>query len=428
MTNFAFNYSPLAINVLIDGRARAVDNTHPNFNALKDAIKKGAPTGTFDLDLIRSLIDIPSFVAKATVGRVQIGGDRVLFDGNEIKGFYVTRLIAMLQEGLPIEPLARYLERREQNPVLTAKEELDLFIEGGKNPITNDGCIVAFKKVQDDLTSYHRGKDGRIFLHTVGSTLEVDESEVDTNRYNTCSSGLHFCSYSYLSHYYGGQGRVVIVKIDPADIRAIPVDYNHSKGRALRYTVIGEIPEEEAQQFFDGQHVTDMDSFLYQNDTDSDASDEETPDYGYDGEPDPLDDDGDQIDATVGDEAGEPPEALTVSEIKDILNDDLLATDDRAAILLEAFDWSDCVQGEQFWDAQYVRLLNGDDLTDKAIEILADWLDQIERDQKTFKSRDGRLFTVGEIKELVASHGQRGFSRITGIPRTTLQEWLKQIS
>jgi hypothetical protein len=67
----------------------------------------------------------------------------------------------------------------------------------------------------------------------------MERNMVDDNRNNTCSSGLHFCSHSYLASFSGE--RTVIVKIDPADVVSIPSDYNDAKGRTCRYTVIGEV-------------------------------------------------------------------------------------------------------------------------------------------------------------------------------------------
>ena len=67
----------------------------------------------------------------------------------------------------------------------------------------------------------------------------MERNEVDDNRDRTCSTGLHFCSQDYLDHF-GGQ-RIMIVKINPADVVSIPSDYNDSKGRATGYEVVGEL-------------------------------------------------------------------------------------------------------------------------------------------------------------------------------------------
>jgi hypothetical protein len=74
----------------------------------------------------------------------------------------------------------------------------------------------------------------------------MPRNEVDDNRSNLCSDGLHFCSFSYLGHFGSGAGnRVLIVKVDPADVVSIPADYNDAKARACRMEVIGEIEEQK---------------------------------------------------------------------------------------------------------------------------------------------------------------------------------------
>jgi hypothetical protein len=76
-------------------------------------------------------------------------------------------------------------------------------------------------------------------LNAPGCVVEMERNAVDDNKDQTCSTGLHFCGMSYLSHF-GGE-RTVIVKINPRDVVSIPSDYNDAKGRACRYEVIGEL-------------------------------------------------------------------------------------------------------------------------------------------------------------------------------------------
>jgi hypothetical protein len=70
----------------------------------------------------------------------------------------------------------------------------------------------------------------------------MERNAVDDNKDVTCSAGLHFCSRSYLDHF--GGDRIMILKINPADVVSIPSDYNDAKGRACRYEVIGELEGE----------------------------------------------------------------------------------------------------------------------------------------------------------------------------------------
>jgi hypothetical protein len=111
----------------------------------------------------------------------------------------------------------------------------------GKTPITYDGCFLAYKKVRR-LSS---GKFVDIFTgkmdNSPGEIPRMKQDEVDRNRNQTCSRGLHFCSRGYLSNYSGNDHDVVvIVKVNPRHVFAIPTDYNFQKGRASEYFVVGE--------------------------------------------------------------------------------------------------------------------------------------------------------------------------------------------
>ena len=79
--------------------------------------------------------------------------------------------------------------------------------------------------------------------NSVGKIVTMERNLVDEDKSRTCSQGLHFCSYDYLKHFSGE--RIVVLKINPADIVAIPEDYNNSKGRCCSYEVIDEIPLNE---------------------------------------------------------------------------------------------------------------------------------------------------------------------------------------
>jgi len=139
--------------------------------------------------------------------------------------------------------MVQFMENLYQNPSKRAVTELYGFLEKGNLPITPDGHFLAYKKVRADYTDVHSGK----FNNSVGQVVEMERHDVDDNKDNTCSTGLHFCAMSYLS-CFGGE-RTVIVKINPADVVSIPSDYNDAKGRACRYEVIGELAVDPKDAF-----------------------------------------------------------------------------------------------------------------------------------------------------------------------------------
>lgn len=236
--SLAYSIGAESISIYHDGELFQVDKSHPNYSAVLEELRK--PEGERDLALLKEMAEVPSFVAKLTMGRVQVGEDAVLFRGEPVSGYMTERLLKMAAAGDPIEPWAAFMDNLMDNPLPSLRDDLFKWMEKGKMPITPDGCIIAFKKVRADYTDVHTGK----FSNAVGAVLEMDRSACDTNRHNTCSTGFHFCSADYL-HNFGGE-RVMVVKINPRDVTAIPTDYNLTKARCCKYTVTGELTEQAA--------------------------------------------------------------------------------------------------------------------------------------------------------------------------------------
>jgi len=372
----AYTITPSSVNLLLHGRMRTLNSTHPNFSAVREALKNyGLYGASPELEArIADLVDIPQFIAKVTAGRVKVGDNAVYFDDKEVHGVIAKRLLGMLGQGFNISPLARFLDRLMSNPIPTAADELYLWMEQSELPLTDDGCFLAFKKVKDDYKSYHDGQTD----NSIGSKLPLlSEDRYDTDRRRTCSSGYHFCSFNYLHSYYGDKGRVVICKIAPEDVVAIPHGYNNAKGRAKTYEIIGEVPENEAQQFFVGKAVVNG--------------------FGtYQGEKEIVGLAEWEVDVVLGGvDVAMPNGALHVLDRSD--DEDYCCGDDG-----DSYAWGD------------------DD--EVAIEPELPLEEPI-----AFTTSDGRVIDGYEIIKIVEAHGQRGASRLMNVARTTLQDWLTKL-
>ena len=145
------------------------------------------------------------------------------------------------EEIIRIKP---FLENMFKNPFINAVHEIYDFCTKMDFEITEDGCFLAYKNVNADLSSiYDNGKT----KHVIGGYTEVEA--YDTDRNQTCSKGLHFCSRNYLKSYPGNT--TIIVKVNPMDVVAIPTDYNFEKGRCRRYMTVGVIGKEDTLQSTD---------------------------------------------------------------------------------------------------------------------------------------------------------------------------------
>ena len=255
------------ITVVIGTTPHTVSKSHIAYNKLLNAIKTG------DWETVQDIIEPKQVVLDFGQGNVSIQGDKIFWKGREMHNALTKRMVAMIQEDFPVDPLVAFMENLMENPSKRAVNELYGFLEKNTLPITSDGCFLAYKKVRQDYLDCHSGtvlnkpaaymtdEDREALAEAVGKNNEVtvevvdnvtvvsmERNLVDDDQNRTCSTGLHFCSKDYLNHF-GGE-RIVILKINPRDVVSIPNDYNDSKGRCARYEIVDEIDKDKADEAF----------------------------------------------------------------------------------------------------------------------------------------------------------------------------------
>jgi hypothetical protein len=262
-------YNGDTITVYLKGVPYPIDASHPNFKAVVDKLAAHST----DVEEMLKLVSVRSFIQGLKIGNVRVGTDAVYYKDQVVHSHLTNRMLDIVSQGLDVGPWARFLDNLNDNPSKVAVDELYLWLEKSGMPLTEDGHFLAYKKVKDDYTSFYDNGKTKNDLHTY---VEMPRNQVDDRRDNTCSQGLHFCSWDYLPHYMGGQGRVVVVKINPADVVSIPSDYNNAKGRAWRYYVFDEVAQDQARFAFEGVSVVsaEEDSWLSHDAYDDNDSDD----------------------------------------------------------------------------------------------------------------------------------------------------------
>lgn len=135
-----------------------------------------------------------------------------------------------------ITPFVHFVRKLYKNPDPKVIQQLWGFISACGLCLSPEGNFLAYKNVRADFKSIHDG----VTDNTPGSTLKMKRSEVENNPDRTCSRGLHFAAWDYLTHYSVG-GKTVLISVSPKDVVSIPSDYNNQKGRACRYKVVREV-------------------------------------------------------------------------------------------------------------------------------------------------------------------------------------------
>lgn len=177
----------------------------------------------------------PKVYVKQYGDRVEQKDGFVYVDGKPVSGLLNTRLNQYIEKGLPVKPLVAFWRRIQSNPSNQAILRLFECLDYNHHPISEDGRFLAWKRVRSDFKDIHSGT----FDNSIGTVVEVPRNQVDENMDRTCSYGLHVASYNYAHHQYAGsQGVLLEVLVDPADVVAIPRDYNNQKMRVCKYEVV----------------------------------------------------------------------------------------------------------------------------------------------------------------------------------------------
>lgn len=233
--------------ITIDGQTetKVMDSSHQNFQTVLDELRNKTADEKRLLELLTPGKMVPAALEKVNLPLEWKNGE-LLYGGEPQHGFLVDLLLRMERDGFPLEPYVAFARKLFANPLTWVRQELPIFLEKGGMPITPDGDFLAYKKVHSNYNSINSNPDGSKNSNTIGTVVEMDRSRVESSRAVTCASGLHFCSQSYLSNF--GGSRVMVLKINPADVVSIPHDYNDSKGRCCRYEVIGEVSQPWAEK------------------------------------------------------------------------------------------------------------------------------------------------------------------------------------
>lgn len=226
------------VTIVLNGKTPlTAKESHPNFKKIVQAIKDK------NVDAIPGLVNIVSDIATKSQGKLiaDVGRGSFIFNGVRVHDYVTDHIKRSYMEGFDVAPMLAFLENCLLNPNPDAVSDLYKFLEAGFLPVTEDGHFIAYKKVRQDYKSVHDGRTD----NSIGSKPSLPRAQCNSNRNETCSTGLHFCSQKYLGNF--GGDRIVIVKVNPADVTAIPSDYNDTKGRACTYEIIGELDNDQKE-------------------------------------------------------------------------------------------------------------------------------------------------------------------------------------
>lgn len=242
------NYIILPQSLILNhaGKTTTINKADGRYDQVIQKIKEGK------LDEIIPLLSIADTLSERGF---QIVDGLVHVNGDALPESLSARVLDFFNNNLPFEPLLKFWAKLKNNPSFNSRQMLFKFLEHNGHPITTEGNFIAYRAVRNDFLDKHTGK----MDNSVGNVVEIDRSKVDDNPNNVCSHGLHVATMSYAQSFGSGDDKLLDVEVDPADVVAVPTDYNGTKMRVCRFKVVA-----ESQGLIDKPLVTSS----YQSDTD----------------------------------------------------------------------------------------------------------------------------------------------------------------
>jgi hypothetical protein len=225
-----------------DGRPLTIEKSHEFFPDIKKNLNAGKWNKALDL------IDRKNTVAKLkefVEGMIRVVPEGVYVGDKLLHGAIGKKLMEQFNDAnvLELQRYAKFQDKLQQNPSFKVLNRLYEFVSYGDIQIDADGFIIAYKVVSNKYLDLHT----RTFDNSPGKILEVDRNSVDDDMEAECSYGLHVCAVTYLNSFGSakhGSDRVVRVKLHPADVVAVPPDYESQKIRTCKYEVLSDVTEE----------------------------------------------------------------------------------------------------------------------------------------------------------------------------------------
>lgn len=233
-----------SIQVILKGNSYAIaktDKIYPEFvKALEEKKSEDELLRIIHQDVLRVQENL-TLIEHSTEdvlggGSLEIRQGVLYFNNEPVNRLIGERMLQALDEGFNLLPYYRFLQRLEKNPDYRVHEHLYPFLEHGKCPLTEDGCFLTYKAVRQDYLDIHSGT----IRNQIGDRPKMPRHKVNPDPDETCSYGLHVCSFDYLPYFSHAEGHVMVCKVDPADVVAIPRDYNNTKMRVCQYEVVAE--------------------------------------------------------------------------------------------------------------------------------------------------------------------------------------------
>jgi hypothetical protein len=211
------------------GRTHMIRRGTKNFEAARDAALAG------NWDVLVPLLSAGLTIERWLGGDWKVRDNLITYKGETIDQALNQRLLRMATEGANPSGWLKFWERLQANPSWRSVHQLYHFLAHQGIPIDEkDGFLLTYKSVTHDYKDHHTRKwDNR-----PGVTNEMPRNKISDDPNVACHEGFHVGAIGY-ALTFGSDKRIVICKVDPADVVCVPYDASYMKMRVCKYVVVG---------------------------------------------------------------------------------------------------------------------------------------------------------------------------------------------
>jgi hypothetical protein len=253
--NYIVNQS--AIIIFLKGKTHKIEKTDLKYPKIINALSLDGEEKEEAIEMIlnqtlnlqKTIEQVEGFTLEVNPETDEV--ERVIYNDEALPNALAQKIFSIVRDGLPISHFEKFWQNLDNNPSSKSVEELINFLEYKELPITDDGCFLAYKGVKNDYFSVHGNLNTKVLSgivntegcinNEVGQIIEVRRRDVDDDRDKGCSHGLHCGSLDYAR---GFASKIVVVKVNPADVVSVPSDCSSQKCRVSKYEVIADFIDE----------------------------------------------------------------------------------------------------------------------------------------------------------------------------------------
>jgi hypothetical protein len=238
MTTPAHAITDESVTVVLNGRTFTIRKSSPNF----DAARMAAFTGKWDE--IPGLASPGHAIEEWLAAHSYMGSPSpfafvdgfITYEGTRIDTDLNGRLKTMAASGANPSGWLKFWSRLQANPSHRSVTQLYAFLTHKGIPIDEEtGHILAYKSVSADYKDFHTGTCD----NSVGSKLKMPRNQISDDPNEACHFGFHVGALAYALEFGEDGRRIIIVRVDPADVVCVPYDHSAQKVRVCQYEVIG---------------------------------------------------------------------------------------------------------------------------------------------------------------------------------------------